>query len=616
MSKRSKGGYQERLFVAMISAAVGLGLAGVLANWFAVAPPAPSLSSAPLEFSGSRALAVTNEFVTAFPARQAGNTEKARAAQWLVDHLVELGYDPQVQSTGVWVHGTYYPDVSTVWVVRRGQTAGTVAVYGHYDIPAFVTEGAADDASAVGALFELASEYADETPAHTVAFVFFDGSEYGLTGSELFASRPPFPDPIVAAVGLDFLNPGDMAGISVECIGTRKGYTPVWLRSLAQAAAQEEAGSAVLPDTMSEWVERSVAVSPTDTGPLLEHGIPAVNLAGLPADTARERAIYHTAEDLVANLTVSSMEKWGRTAELIVRTVDGMESVPGGRANSMVYLGLDSGLYIPGWAIRAIQLLIFSPLFAVVAAGWYWRRRHLPAALGVLLGEARRIAVPAGCLLLGLLVLKLEAIIGLLPRYSTYPATPKDPFLYHPAILPLLIALVVAGGAGYAIWRYTRWFDPPLGADWSERHHAFTTLLAVLAFLVWLEGAGFAAVLFLALPACLWLFLGEPTGRSPGLVRVVCGLLVVAGTAAFVALLAMFGRVLVAGPGWWYLVCAATFGLFGVKTSLTLFFAAALHWEAFACATGLGAGRLLTSEPTVTARYGARVPHFPASQGS
>lgn len=605
MSTRFKGGYAERLFAALISAVVGLTLAGILYNFSAVSPPAATVTTTPLRFTGAKAMAVATEFATTFPNRNAGNPVKAQSAQWIVDHFVEMGYDPQVQSFGAWVKGTYYPDLATVWAVRRGITAETLVVFAHYDTPAFVDEGATDDASGVGVIFELASILTSEVPQRSIVFVLFDGSEYGLTGSKLFTSREPFPDPILAAVGLDFINTGDMAGVSVECLGTGKGYTPVWLRTLATGAAQAQSGKAFTPSAAVEWVERSVAVAPTDAGVFLRHRVAAVNLAGVPVDPAVERAVYHTKDDSIENLTLDSFQKWGRTAEAVIRSVDEMGAVPRGRANVMVYLGLAGGGYLPGWAVRFIQLLIFAPLWGVVGLGWYWRRKHRAPAVAVVLAEARRVFALAGCLFVGLLGLKLMTVFGIVARYEGYPATARDPFLYHPAIVPVLLALALAGAAVYAVWRYTLWLTPPASADWPERYHAFTTILAVVVFLVWLEGAGFAAVTFLALPSYLWLLLAEPAGRQAGLKKGLGALLVLAGTGLFVAYLVVFGQVFVTGPAWWYTVLAATYGLFSLKASACFLTMAALHWEAFSCTTGIGAGRVLPSEAAPPRHFAA-----------
>jgi len=591
--------YVSRLFVALIGAAVGLALAGMFLNLTAKPVTAPVLSTETLKFDGAMALERTRLFVETFPNRTAGSPTKAQAAQWLVGQLVSLGYDPQIQSFQARVRGVFYPDMANVWAMRRGSTSETVVIYGHYDVPRFVEQGAADDGSAVGTLLELAKVFAAEQPRRTIVFLFTDCGEYGMAGADAFASSPPYPSPVTAGVGLDFLNIGEPAGVSVECIGTLKGYTPLWLRSLAVAAATAEAGKAFSVDTIAEWVERSVALSPTDSGMFLRHGVPAVNLAGVPVDTALERAVYHTSQDTMGNLTAGSFDQWGRTAERVLRSLDSLEAIPSGQANSMVYLGLPGGdRYVPGWAVRLIQFFVFMPLWAVVAAGWFARRRSLTAALSILLGEARRIGVAAGCLGAGWVALKLQALVGLVARYPLYPATAKDAALYHPAIVPVLSFLVFAGGAVYAVRRFTFWLDPPLAADWAERYHALTSLLALLVFLVWLEGAGFAAVLFLAPAALVWVLQAEPQGRAAWAWKAVGGVLVAVGTVPFFAFLVVFGQVYLSGPAWWYLMLGSTFGIIGLKATFVFAIAAALHWEAFACATGLGAGHFVPSAPS------------------
>lgn len=595
---RSQAGYAERLFAALLSAAVGLTLAGVVFNAGIRPMPEAAVVGRQPEFNGRAALLRTTEFVKTFPTRSAGEPEKTRAAQWIVDQLVVLGYDPQVQTFSAWIGGVRYSDLANVWAVRRGMSTETIAVYGHYDLPPFVEEGAADAGSSVGALLELAGRFSDEVPERSVLFLFLDASEYGKAGARAFLAGQPYADPIVAGVGLDFLNVGRMAGLSVEFTGTQKGYTPPWLRSLSVAAgaAADPQGEVFAVDAASEWAERSVAVSPTDTGIFLRSGIPAVNLAGVPVDTALERSVYHSEADVAANLDATAMQAWGRAAELVVRSVSALPSVPGGAEGSMVHLGLAGNRYVAPWAVRLAQLLIFSPLLGVCALGWVRRRRASRSALRILLGEARRILAVAAVPAAAFVVLKLAPAVGLLARYHLYPATEKDPALYQPQFIPLALATAAAFGAAYLLRRYTRWLEPPMAADWSERYHALTTLLALLVLATWVEGAAYAAVTFLALPAALWLFLAEPPVRRGWLERGVGGALVLSGTAMFVAFLVLFNRFYLSGPAWWFSVLASVHGLFSLKSVLVFLGAAALHWESFALATGLGAGTMLPSD--------------------
>jgi hypothetical protein len=334
-------------------------------------------------------------------------------------------------------------------------------------------------------------------------------------------------------------------------------------------------------------------VAPTDTGVFLQRGIAAVNLAGVPADVFAERAVFHSDNDRATGLDPVAFDNWGKTAELIVRTVDAMETLPKGSAASSVYLGLAGGQYARGWAVRAAQFLVFAPLWVLVGLGWYRRRHALAAAAVILGGEARRVFATAGCLFVGFLVLKVGPLVGLLYRYPVYPATPKDPYLYHPVAIPIILAVAAAGGALYAVAKRTNWLKPPLGADWSERYHALTTIFAGVVLLVWLEGAGYAAVSFLAAPVYLWVFIAEPVARSSAGMwarRVAAAVLVIAGTVPFWVAASVLRETMFTGPAWWYFALAAVYGLFSLKSVVVFLTVTALHDEAFILGTGIGAG--------------------------
>jgi len=602
-SARVRGNYTGRLGLFFLALAVGLSLTGALVNFGRTAAPELALSDSPLGFSGDRALARAAEFAVAFPHRADGHPDREAAARWLADQFVALGYSPQLQGYGAWIEGVFHGDLANVWAVRPGRSLETVAVFAHYDIPPFAVQGAADDASGVGTILELARVFAAEEPERTILFILTDTEEYGMAGARAFLSRRPYLGPIVAGVGLDFAHPGEPAAIGVGFNGTHKGYTPPWLRSVGVRAAGRFAEVSA-PATLEEWIERSVAVSAQDAGMFLRRAVPVLNLQVLPADPAAAAAVYHTPYDTAGLLEAEAFDMWGRTAELIVRTVSDTPDLPGGPAASMVHFGLSvdgsAAEYLPAWALRTVEFLLLTPLWVSVGVGWYRRRRILRPVVGIFLAQARRVLALAGCLALGLGALKLMRLVGILARYELYPATSKDPYLYHPAVAPIALALLVAAGAFYLVKRFTGWLAPPLAADWLERHHAVTSLLAVLALMVWLEGAGCAAVTFFVLPACLWIILPEPppgAGRAGPVVRGLAGALVAASTAVFISLIVVFGTRYPVGPLWWYLPLAATHGLISQKASLVFAVAAALHWEVFLFAVGLGSGRVIPSVP-------------------
>lgn len=574
--------YLERAGVFALALVIGLALIGIVVNLARVPWPEVSPVDAPPAFDGQRAYDLTTSFVTTFPERADGNPQRAAASTWLVERFVELGYNPQLQAYEAWIAGRYHTGLANVWAVKPGISTEAILVLGHYDIPPFVRQGAADDGSAVGTILELARVFSSQETVHSIIFLLTDTEEYGMAGARAFAVARPYAPPIVAAVGLDYLNMGDMAGIAVECTGTQRGYTPPWLRELTRQVVERHA-PAEIPDLLDEWLERSVAVSAKDTGILLRHGIPSVNLRGLSADPETQRQLYHTPDDTVGNLTVDAFTNWGRATETLVRTIDTLP-IPRGAASAPLYLGLSDSDYLPGWAARALPLLAFAPLWALIGLGWVRRWRVRRAALAILRAELRRVAVVAVCLLAGLLVLKLAVAAGLLPRYEFYPATSKDPFLYHPAWLPLGLAVLVVVFGARAASRYTRWLRPPLSADWVERHHGLLTLLAALVLISWLSGGGFATVVFLGLPAYIWCLVPEP--RSADRTSVAGVLAALAALALFVVFVVLFGRMYAIGQSWWYVVLAATYGLFSLKSVVAIGVAGALSWDVLTLSLG------------------------------
>ncbi len=69
--------------------------------------------------------------------------------------------------------------------------------------------GANDNASGVAVLLSLARYYAQNSPKHTLVFVFFTGEEQGLAGSWNYVRRPAVPlKNIAACVNLDMVGSG------------------------------------------------------------------------------------------------------------------------------------------------------------------------------------------------------------------------------------------------------------------------------------------------------------------------------------------------------------------------------------------------------------------------
>ena len=517
--------FMRRTSLLTLSVLVAAALVGAVLILPARPFPTPQLTRGSLGFRPDRAIDLTRMLARGFPSRADGQPEAGLAADWIRNEFLALGLETQVQSYEALIGGRWITSQNIIGV-KRGRSAETIVVSGHYDIPPFVSEGAADDASAVGAILELARVFSIEaTPARTLVFLASGTKEYGMVGAREFIKDNPTGGPLVAAVNLDFLNMGEMAGIGVRCAGAHQGYTPPWLRALARGAAAQQAPVYEV-NAAEEWVERSVAVSPTETGVFLESGIPAVNLTGVPVENDAQRDLYHTPGDRAANLLVDSMAKWGMATERLIRSLSELPAIP---AESMAYFAIPGSdpKYVPAWAVMLAQLLAFAPLAVGLLAGLLSGDRPEGGTLEWLRGPAarlwRRWLIPAGAGLVAFGLLKALPALGALPQYHVYPATQKDPALYDPRWWPYLLVAAVFLTTFVLLVQMVpvRRSTAAMGLrparpakEWEGRRLAALALLGVVAVATVLDGAGFAAVLFLLPMALLWLFLEVPDGPA------------------------------------------------------------------------------------------------------
>ncbi len=582
----------RRTSVLALSVLVAAALAVAVMVLAAKPFPTARLTRGALGFRPDRAMDLTRTLASGFPSRADGQPEAGMAASWIRDEFLALGLETQVQSYEALIGGRWVTSQNIIGV-KRGRSAETVVVSGHYDIPPFVSEGAADDASAVGAVLELARVFAIEaTPARTLVFLASGTEEYGMVGAREFIKDNPTGGPLVAAVNLDFLNMGEMAGIGIRYTGTHRGYTPPWLRALARGAAAQQAPVYEV-NAAEEWVERSVAVSLTEAGIFLENGIPAVNLTGIPVENAAQRDLYHTPGDRAANLRVDSMAKWGMAVERLIRSLSELPAIP---AESMSYFTIPGGdpKYVPDWAVMLAQLLAFTPLVVGLVSGLASGRRPEGGVMEWLRGPAtrlwRRWLIPAGAGLVSFGLLKALPALGALPQYQVYPATQKDPALYDPSWWPYLLVAIAFLAAFILLVQVVPFRRSSSGMglrpvrpakEWEGRRLAALALLGMVAVVTILEGAGFAAVLFLLPLALLWLFLELPDGPA----AIIFNLAVMLVSAApFFVLAYLFSRMYFVGPIWNYLLLSAALGLFSIKAVLAFLATAALFFTTFVIA--------------------------------
>ena len=353
-------------------------------------------------------------------------------------------------------------------------------------------------------------------------------------------ASPPY-----GAISLDFVKSGVARGIAIHGSGQGEGYTPLWLRRLV-AGAIRAAAIRVYPETLPwQIVARALRISLQDQGPLLRHGIPAINLSTFEADPAGARRVYHTEADRTGALLPGAVSLYGRAAEAAARALNGA-----GIMQSEDALSISASKVLLASSLRWIAMALFLPLLALTVSTVARRPAGLARA-------AIRLALSSLPLFLALLSLRISALANVLPRFERYPATPRDPFLTTWQPLPMILALGVAALAAFLAGR-----APGSGAP--ARRSAALLALVLTALWAWSRN-DVAAMLFLGPASLLWPWMGARGGLAG---RALDAMLFLGGVAPFLTLLALFGKMFSLGP-WilWYVPLQVAYGAFSLHAA-------------------------------------------------
>ena len=463
-----------------------------------------------------------------------------------------------------------------------------MAIIAHYDSQFTSHQAAEDNASGVGVLLELARALRRSPHAHGLILAATDAEEWGMIGArELtgFLERHR----TVAVISIKYVMAGPPRALEINCTGQFAGYTPVWLRQLLVASGRAQGASVEQATGQAEWVARALEISAQDQGPLLRAGIPAVDIGTLSTQMEASRRRHHTTEDVFQNFDPAAFQMVGATVEQAATILDTLPLLPPGPTGivhsasnpapgmmELVHGGdtedfqVSPSSYLPGRLVYAIQLLLLMPI--LVAA--FFAAHNFAADDFDLRGwrffEPVSWIIPAG---LATLLLYGMTGVNLLPRYELYPATPRDPFLYHlPFTLLAALVTVIVGGAVELHKLHAHVDAPPVPFAARKR---ILFLWAALAALVG----------FINNPYAMWLFLGA-FAYAAGLLlsprgvvrRIVNAALLIAGAAPFAALLYSIGHEIYLGLRIvWYLVLQTAYGVWS-PVAIALFLMALVLW--------------------------------------
>ncbi|MBP1622086.1 MAG: aminopeptidase [Acidobacteria bacterium] len=516
-------------------------------------PPRPP-STSPLSFDASRAYAATEEFVRRSPRRVLGSLESRQSTGYLHDRLQELGYS--ILYTHFDARIARRKQVGrNVLGFKQGQIPETLALVAHFDTAPTTVQGAMDNGSGVGVLLELARVFAAIPTHHSLLIIFSDGGEYGSLGARDVAASYPGRNRIAAVLSLDHVGPGDLAALTLESTGQMNGFASPWLRQLSSQAAAAQGLPVKDVSGIKEHFERAFLISGADQGPFLRAGIPAINLGSISVVEARQKAIYHSPQDTIENLKAASFGAFGLAAERIVRTLDELQSMPQGSPES---LRLWDARY---WRPQTGVLLHTFAFLPLAASFWFCAknrcgklstaaiRRELLISLGT--------ALPFWAFLLSI---SLARALRLLPTYTLYAATAKDPVLLNIPwnVLGSILgaALFVAVVCSLIGILSVRSLPKP---DFYASKLVLLGLMILIVVLALIYNS-YWAIVFLLLPAWVWALVGS--GKNTGEQIRNAAWILAAGIPFGLAMWTYCARL---GLSWnflWYQVIALGSGMF------------------------------------------------------
>ncbi len=564
----------HRIFVTSIWASLALALA-IIAAGIRQIPAAPLWKGVPA-FKAANAFEWTRQLARGFPNRVPWRPERQAASNYLQSQLRKLGYDVSTITFDETIGGRKVEGLEDIYAVLPGEELSEeyITVLAHYDVTDTTIEGAADDASGIGTILELARIFkAGEAPRRNIVFLFTDSEEFGaFWGARAFAAKFPHAREIIAGISLDFVAPDQQQDIMVLPDGLKSGYAPLWLRELALASIRAAPYPAADTQHLLEFVQRALLIPPADHGALLAAGIPALNFFGRSTDFVHEMgAIHHTPEDNMTHLHVESFEPYGKAVEILLHSIDRLPPMlkrPWLR--SADYWKVSDRYYLTGPAATALQLLLFAPFLVYV---WLLIRRlrgRRSYLYQVMRNELKLFAIAFGSMVAGYVALRALPELNIITKYEMFPATQKSLILYRPSYLALLLIMAIVAGLYTLLSRLLANAADRTSTnsvDRRIRHSVLGIVLGAIIVLAFAKNSYLASVLLVP-PAYLWMFMKNNRRRKS---RIINAALFFGGFVSLIAICIAMTAVFHVGVFYWYMFLAVSYGLISIYAAILAF---------------------------------------------
>jgi hypothetical protein len=456
------------------------------------APLPPVVAST--EFDQAAAARLDRQIVDAAPVRTPGSEGDEAIAELVEKRFAGVSEGRVTEQRFEHSFEGEEVELRNLILTLPGESAQSVVVLAARDSAS--GPGAASSAAATATMLELVDKLRSSRHTKTLVFVSTGGGSDGAAGAREFAERFADRDLIDGAVVL--WQPGSDIPREPSLLDASTGAqspSAQLVRTAEQALTDQAGRRPQLEGLFGELSRLALPSGLSEQAVLIEEGIDAV---GLSSAGARPLPV---AEDQPDDLGVATLGDLGRTALLLVATLDGASAPP--QHGPTAYLKLADNL-VPGWALALLALALLLPpaLASLDGVGQAFQREE--RAGSALVWSASR-SLP---LLAALFLLYLLAVTGIVAR----PAFPFDPSRFRVGagqVLAMALLAIVVGAGYYAIqgWRVPAELPSGLAAP------ALGLVAALAVLIAWLTNPYLALLLVPA--AHVWLLDARRAGALP-----------------------------------------------------------------------------------------------------
>lgn len=525
-------------------------------------PPTPSVNPNSIKFAGTLALRSEIEFVEQFPYRSSGSSKSLQAVDWLFSKFSSYGLYCETDTWEI-VNYSQLVRLKNLICTLPGENQKEIVIIAHHDQSPATIQGADNDGSGIAIMLQLARIFSSEkNRKYTLVFLVSDGEEYGMLGTKRFVETHSNHHNIIAGISLDNLGKQYYHGIRMSPVGQFNGYGPVWLQQVVQESSRQ-GGVEWIPamkSVIEQMLDQAVPISFMDQGPLVAAGIPAVGFAGAYPDSSKQDvwATYHSERDSITYQSAFTLDQSGKAAEATVRGLMTLDRFPGENIPYLFFL--DDNTIIQGMYLKLILIgLVF--LFFIATRIQLNKIRDFSVRMwkGAVISFLS-IWIP---LLMGILELYLFVKIGLMDEYHLYPATSKDPEIYSPKWIAVILFLFTVG---ILFWLGNRWIKKRSYPCSADHLRALALVIISMGILIVFIKNPFSVILLL--PLYFWIFIRHGSTAY----RWMNPILFILGGLFIYMLIGYFGFVIMQNnlAILWYLMMMFSCRMIGFKTAVVI----------------------------------------------